>query len=232
MVVGAQPALTRIRSFHGRVSDLVAKLGAPAPPTTASRASQRSTSSPTRSTRPAEARLVSRRQVHGPHRRHDGPATKTRVDNSSCPSPDHRRGPDGAPGPRDPRRQLDVDQRGHHALISAGLDDSLRLTIALTFIILLVAFGAIVASVVPLVLAVTALLAAFGLLGLFSQIVEPVSPNASQLVVLIGLAVAVDYSLFMITRFRPNDAAGPTRPRRSRSRAAPPAGRSSSPAWR
>ena len=46
------------------------------------------------------------------------------------------------------------------------------------------------------------LLAAFGLLGLYSQVVSPVSPYASQLMVLIGLAVAVDYSLFMMTRFR------------------------------
>ena len=87
-------------------------------------------------------------------------------------------------------------------LIGAGLDDSLQLTLPLTFIILLFAFGAIVASVVPLVLAVTSLVAAFGILGIYSQIVGPVSPNATQLIVLIGLAVAVDYSLFMVTRFR------------------------------
>jgi RND superfamily putative drug exporter len=87
-------------------------------------------------------------------------------------------------------------------LISHDLDSSLRLTIPLTFAILLLAFGAIVASVIPLVLAITSLAAAFGLLGLYSQIVGSVSPNATQLIVLIGLAVAVDYSLFMVTRFR------------------------------
>jgi len=87
-------------------------------------------------------------------------------------------------------------------MINGGLDASLRLTIPLTFLILLIAFGAVVAAVIPLILAVTALLAAFGILGLYSQIVSPVSPYASQLVVLIGLAVAVDYSLFMVTRFR------------------------------
>lgn len=95
-----------------------------------------------------------------------------------------------------------------NALINSGLDDSLRLTIPLTFIILLVAFGAIVASVVPLVLAITSLLAAFGILGIYSRIVGAVSPNATQLIVLIGLAVAVDYSLFMITRFRIERRAG------------------------
>ena len=87
-------------------------------------------------------------------------------------------------------------------LVNEDLDSSLVITIPLTFAILLLAFGAAVAAVVPLVLAITSLLAAFGLLGLYSQFVSPVSPYASQLVVLIGLAVAVDYSLFMITRFR------------------------------
>ncbi|HEU4571115.1 MAG TPA: MMPL family transporter [Candidatus Limnocylindrales bacterium] len=87
-------------------------------------------------------------------------------------------------------------------LITGGLDKSLVLTIPITFAILLIAFGAVVAAVVPLVLAVTALLAAFGVLALYSQYVSAVSPYASQLVVLIGLAVAVDYSLFMVTRFR------------------------------
>ena len=125
-------------------------------------------------------------------------------------------------GPADPRRRPGGQSRTSpihaisstfinddiNALISEGLDDSLRLTIPLTFIILLFAFGAIVASVVPLVLAITSLVAAFGILGIYSQVVGPVSPNATQLIVLIGLAVAVDYSLFMITRFRVERRAG------------------------
>jgi uncharacterized membrane protein YdfJ with MMPL/SSD domain len=93
-------------------------------------------------------------------------------------------------------------------LVNGGLDASLRLTIPLTFLILLIAFGAAIAAFVPLVLAVTALLAAFGVLGLYSQLIDPVSPYASQLIVLIGLAVAVDYSLFMVTRYRTERRAG------------------------
>ncbi|MBA2253700.1 MAG: MMPL family transporter, partial [Chloroflexi bacterium] len=87
-------------------------------------------------------------------------------------------------------------------LITEDLDGSLKLTIPLTFLILLLAFGTVAAAVVPLVLAFTALLAAFGLLGIYSQVVAPVSSYATQLIVLIGLAVAVDYSLFMVSRFR------------------------------
>jgi RND superfamily putative drug exporter len=95
-----------------------------------------------------------------------------------------------------------IANREIQELVNGGLDQSLRLTIPITFLILLVAFGAVIAAIVPLVLAVTALLAAFGVLGLYSQHVAAVSPYASQLIVLIGLAVAVDYSLFMITRYR------------------------------
>ena len=92
--------------------------------------------------------------------------------------------------------------RDINQLISDELDGSLRFTVPITFLILLVAFGAIVASVVPLLLAITSLAAGYGFLGLYSRVVGAVSPNATQLIILMGLAVAVDYSLFMITRFR------------------------------
>jgi len=102
--------------------------------------------------------------------------------------------------------------RDINELISHDLDSSLRITLPLTFAILLFAFGAILASLIPLVLAVTSLLAAFGIIGIYSQVVGPVSPNATQLIVLIGLAVAVDYSLFMVTRFRTERRHGRTVP--------------------
>ena len=95
-------------------------------------------------------------------------------------------------------------------LINGELDGSLRFTIPATFLILLLAFGAITAAIVPLILAATSLAAAYGFLGLYSQSVAAVSPNASQLIVLMGLAVAVDYSLFMITRFRTERQRGVT----------------------
>ncbi len=104
---------------------------------------------------------------------------------------------------------LTNDQIG--TVVNADLDGSLRISLPATFIILVLAFGAVVAAFVPLFLAITALLAAFGLLGIYSQLFNPVSPYATQLVVLIGLAVAVDYSLFMVTRFRSERRAG--RPR-------------------
>ena len=98
-------------------------------------------------------------------------------------------------------------------LVNSDLDGSLRLTIPITFLILVLAFGTLVAAVVPLILAVTALLAAFGFLAIYSQVVQPVSPYATQLIVLIGLAVAVDYSLFLLTRFRTERRRGLSRER-------------------
>ena len=89
-----------------------------------------------------------------------------------------------------------------NTLVNEDLDGALKISLPATFLILLIAFGAFAASVVPLILALTSLLAAFGLLGIYSNLFDPVSPYATQLVVLIGLAVAIDYSLFMVTRFR------------------------------
>ncbi len=67
--------------------------------------------------------------------------------------------------------------------------------------ILLLAFGAAVAASVPLLLGVTSVAAAIGGMGLISQ-VAPMSDSAMSLVILIGLAVGVDYSLFYIRRER------------------------------
>jgi len=92
--------------------------------------------------------------------------------------------------------------------INRDMDGSMALSLPLTFLILLLAFGALVAAGVPLLFAISALCAAFGIFGIFSQTVEPVSPFAAQFIMLIGLAVAVDYSLFMITRFRSVRRAG------------------------
>ena len=69
----------------------------------------------------------------------------------------------------------------------------------LMLLILLVAFGALVAAGLPLVLGATAVTATVGLLGPVSQ-VYALSPDVAQLVVIIGLAVGVDYAMFYSRR--------------------------------
>jgi RND superfamily putative drug exporter len=77
----------------------------------------------------------------------------------------------------------------------------------ITLIILLLAFGAVVAALVPLGLAAMAVAAAIGLLGPMSQL-WPVDEAASSVILLIGLAVGVDYSMFYLRREREERAAG------------------------
>ncbi len=73
--------------------------------------------------------------------------------------------------------------------------------------ILLVAFGALVAAVIPVLLAVTAFVAALGLLGVVSQAV-PVDDATASVMLLMGLAVGVDYAMFYLRREREERAAG------------------------
>ncbi len=83
------------------------------------------------------------------------------------------------------------------------------LTVALVggLIILVLAFGAIVAAIIPLVMALTAIFSALGAAVLVSR-VESLNFYYYEMVLLMGLAVGIDYSLFIINRFREERAAG------------------------
>jgi uncharacterized membrane protein YdfJ with MMPL/SSD domain len=80
-------------------------------------------------------------------------------------------------------------------------------SLPVTLIILLLAFGALVAATVPLLLAASAVAAAIGLLGPLSQI-WPVDESVTSVVLLVGLAVGVDYSMFYLRRMREERARG------------------------
>src|SRR4051795_9618715 len=95
-----------------------------------------------------------------------------------------------------------VDTAFADDLKSAG-----ALSVPLTLIILVVAFGALVAAGIPLLLALTAVFATFGLAALPSHVI-PLAQEAFAVVLLIGLAVGVDYSLFYLRREREERAAG------------------------
>jgi uncharacterized membrane protein YdfJ with MMPL/SSD domain len=81
------------------------------------------------------------------------------------------------------------------------------LSLPITLGILVIAFGALVAAGIPLLLALTAVFATFGLIALPSHIL-PVANEAPALVLLIGLAVGVDYTMFYLRREREERAAG------------------------
>lgn len=83
-------------------------------------------------------------------------------------------------------------------------------SIPVTLLILLLAFGAVVAAGVPLVIGLGSVAVALGLTAAASTGFIPVDPNSQSLVLLIGLAVGVDYALFVVRRAREERRSGAT----------------------
>jgi uncharacterized membrane protein YdfJ with MMPL/SSD domain len=102
----------------------------------------------------------------------------------------------------DASAQNEVDAAYGDDLAKAG-----TLSLPITLIILVLAFGSLVAAGIPLLLALTAVFATFGLVALSSHVV-PMALQAPAMVLLIGLAVGVDYSMFYLKRERQERAAG------------------------
>src|SRR6476646_3063230 len=88
-----------------------------------------------------------------------------------------------------------------NASISDDFKQALLTSLPITLLILLIAFGALVAAGVPLLLALTAVMATIGLMGPISHIAA-VDSSVNEVILLIGLAVGVDYSMFYLRRER------------------------------
>ena len=81
------------------------------------------------------------------------------------------------------------------------------ISVPVTLMLLLVVFGALVAAGIPLLLALTALTAAIGVVTAASHWLA-ISSSVFEVVVVVGMAVGVDYSLFYLRREREERAAG------------------------
>ena len=110
--------------------------------------------------------------------------------------------------------ELRIDETGDASITKATLDKSneemgksMFMSLGLTLIILMFAFGALVAAGIPVLLGLTAVLATLGLLGPVSQL-APVDASVMHVVLLVGMAVGVDYSLFYVKRAREEREAG------------------------
>jgi RND superfamily putative drug exporter len=80
-------------------------------------------------------------------------------------------------------------------------------SLPVTLAILVVAFGALVAAGIPLLLGMTAVAGALGLTAVISHVMR-MDQSISSVILLIGLAVGVDYSLFYLRREREERAKG------------------------
>jgi len=96
------------------------------------------------------------------------------------------------------RAPLELDIRTVSARDSRRLE-ARALPIAL--LILVLAFGALVAALLPILIGVLAIAISLSVIGLLAQI-TPMSVFVLNLTSMIGLGVGIDYSLFMVTRFR------------------------------
>jgi RND superfamily putative drug exporter len=79
--------------------------------------------------------------------------------------------------------------------------NSEALGILAAVLILLLAFGSVIAMVLPIVTAIAAVATSFGLLDVLSHAVT-VPSFAPELAALVGLGVGIDYALFIVTRYR------------------------------
>jgi RND superfamily putative drug exporter len=92
-------------------------------------------------------------------------------------------------------------------VFNKDLQKATTTSLPITLVLLVVAFGTLVAAGVPLLLAITGVMATLGLVGPLSQL-SPVEDSINHVILLIGLAVGVDYALFYLRRVREERAAG------------------------
>jgi len=102
--------------------------------------------------------------------------------------------------------QASVD-RATNSVISSDFRRAEVTSVPLTLVLLLLVFGALIAAGIPLLLAGTAVATAISLLAIPSQWL-PIDSTTSSVVLLVGMAVGVDYSLFYLRREREERAAG------------------------
>ena len=99
--------------------------------------------------------------------------------------------------------------RAINGLVSADFRKAEETSVPITLILLLAVFGALIAAGIPLLLAASAVITAISLLAIPGHWL-PVGQDASEVVLLIGMAVGVDYSLFYLRREREERAKGAT----------------------
>ncbi|HEV2644151.1 MAG TPA: MMPL family transporter, partial [Candidatus Elarobacter sp.] len=100
-------------------------------------------------------------------------------------------------------RDNDFDQLSQHDLKSGELEFGLPAAL----IILVLVFGSVVAGFVPLLLAILSIVAGLGLVAAVSQIWE-LSTFVVNMLTGMGLALGIDYSLFVISRYREERTGG------------------------
>ncbi len=91
--------------------------------------------------------------------------------------------------------------------VAEDLHSAEGISLPVTLLLMLLAFGALIAAGVPVLLALTSVAATMGITAPLSHLIHA-EPTVTSMIVLIGMAVGVDYSLFYLKREREERAAG------------------------
>jgi RND superfamily putative drug exporter len=95
------------------------------------------------------------------------------------------------------------------SVVNSGFRRAEATSVPITLVLLLLVFGALIAAGIPLLLAITSVMTALSLLTIASRWL-PVNASTKEVVLIIGMAVGVDYSLFYLRREREERANGAT----------------------
>jgi RND superfamily putative drug exporter len=102
---------------------------------------------------------------------------------------------------RSPDVQVELGGAAIEETSTTSLGAATAIGLAAAIVVLLLAFGSVLAAGLPVVTALLGLGTAFGVIALASHAIK--MPNFStELAAMIGLGVGIDYSLFIVTRFR------------------------------
>jgi putative drug exporter of the RND superfamily len=113
----------------------------------------------------------------------------------------------GAEQARAPSLQVELGGAAIEQAQDASFGAAGAVGLAAAIVVLLIAFGSFVAMGLPIVTALLGLGTAFGAIALASQVID-MPDFSSDLAAMIGLGVGIDYSLFVVTRFRENRRGG------------------------
>ena len=92
-------------------------------------------------------------------------------------------------------------------LAEEGLQQGETIGLPVALVVLVLVFGAVVASLIPIILGVMAIAIALGAAAVFGLIFD-LPFFIANIITMIGLAVGIDYSLFIVSRYREERAKG------------------------
>jgi putative drug exporter of the RND superfamily len=126
---------------------------------------------------------------------------------NSLPKPAIRAVMNTAQAARAPGLQIELGGQAIEQAQGISIGPATAVGLLAATIVLLITFGSLVATGLPIVTALLGLGTAFGLIALGSRVIA--MPDVStQLAAMIGLGVGIDYALFIVTRFRESHRGG------------------------